>query len=125
MPKTICQIDSDPKLNIIKAFRIANKRAGEAKREGPARLENYLQYCAVLRDLKSQAEAQGFKIWIMNGKTGHTYEKDYKVTPDEQNDYEAYQTELQAVRTAAAIETTEPEVNNVINPDLASDEDVE
>ena len=136
MPKEITKIGTDEKLNLIKAYRIANKRAGESRREGPTGFQNYIQYCAVLRDLKAQAESMGFQIWVMNGKTGHTYEKDYKVTPDEQNDYQVYQTYLQtgpqvpAAITAEEIvaDDVEPTIDdndedNLIRPDLISDED--
>jgi len=106
-------ITGDPKLVIIKAFRIANKRAGEAKRlagneeqaqevrDGATKM--FEDYCESLRTLADKAEAAGFNIWVnFNGRTGHTYEKDYKPTPDIDNDLEAHKAALAA--QAAVIE---------------------
>ena len=129
MPKEIVQIGTDPALNIIKAFRVANKRAGEAKAQGPDGMQNYLQFCAVIRDLKNQAVNMGFQIWVMQGKTGHTYGKDYRETPDEMNNFETYQawrTEREAARNAARMAAQEANTgpdDNVIDPTLVSDED--
>jgi len=82
-------IPSDPCLMLVKAFRIANKRAGEAKRENNA--ESYNEWCGKLRYLAQEAEGRSFKIWVNeNGKTGHTYGKDYKPSLDAENDWEAY-----------------------------------
>ena len=112
-------INSDPKLKIVKDFRITNKRAGEAKRKGPEGQNEYLTFCAQLRDIAVAAETQGFKIWVNpNGRTGHTYEKDYKETPDIDNNYEEFRN---AIRTLYAAEI----VNSSDQIDAeASDEDV-
>jgi len=94
MPKLIRpnELTTDVGLAIIKAFRITNKRAGVAKKKGPEGHDEYLQYCAHIRDLMNKAEEAGFHIWVNpNGQTGHTYEKDYRETPDELHDYEAHQ----------------------------------
>jgi hypothetical protein len=100
MPKTILaksEINKDIGLSIVKAFRITNKRAGEAKRKGPEGNEEYLQFCAHLRDLAEKADQQNFKIWVNNdGTTGHTYEKDYKETPEESNNYESHKQFVEA-----------------------------
>jgi len=89
VPKT--EINKDVKLAIIKAFRLTNKRAGEAKKAGPEENENYLQYCAHLRDLADQAEKNDFNIWVNpNGQTGHTYNKDYRESVEENHDYESH-----------------------------------
>jgi len=101
MSKTLVaktEINQDVNLAIIKAFRITNKRAGEAKREGAESTEKYLQFCSHLRDLASQAEANDFNIWVnANGKTGHTYSKDYRQSNDFDNDYEIHIAEIQSV----------------------------
>lgn len=105
------KIASDPNLTIVKAFRVANKRAGEAKRaaadetlsetERAEAVESFNNICAKLRDLAEQADAAGFKIWVnTNGKTGHTYSKDYKPTPDSDNNYEQYEHQINLVRSA-------------------------
>lgn len=105
MSKTVvskAEINTDAKLAIVKAFRIANKRAGEAKRlaadsDQPDEVREdavrqFEEWCGKLRDLAAKADELGFKIWVnLNGKTGHTYTKDYKPTPDSDNDFEAYQ----------------------------------
>jgi lauroyl/myristoyl acyltransferase len=95
------EIETDASVALVKAFRIANKRAGEQKRlmnnetldEG-AREEartQFMTHCAKLRDLAEKAETLNFHIWVNeDGTTGHTNDKDYKVTPDESNDYEAF-----------------------------------
>lgn len=112
------EITTDPKLAIVKAFRMANKRAGEAKRLAidEAQTEEtredavrqFQDWCVKLRELAVKAENQGFKIWVnFNGKTGHTYHKDYKPTPDSDNDYETFQ---------AAINLQRSVVNELIFP---------
>jgi len=90
-------ITSDVSLAIVKAFRLANKRAGEFKREYAAdnsneeSFQNYEAKCNELRELAAKAEENGFKIWVnFNGKTGHTYAKDYKPSSDADNDWEAF-----------------------------------
>jgi len=117
MSKTLVrktEIATDPKLAIVKAFRIANKRAGEAKRLAgddsqpenvkELALTQFEQYCESLRNLAEKAEENGFNIWVnFNGKTGHTYDKDYKPTADEDNDFEAHKVKL--TEQAAAIES--------------------
>jgi len=95
MAKTIVsknEINKDECLLLIKAFRQTNKRAGEAKRLGSSGNDDYMSFCAQLRDLQEKAEAKGFHIWVNeNGVTGHTYEKDYKETDDKVNDYKRFQ----------------------------------
>ena len=101
-------INEDLGLSIVKAFRITNKRAGEAKRAGAERHAEYLQYCAHLRDLSEKAEEAGFHIWVnSDGKTGHTYDKDYRQTADETNDYDRH---LEEVKNALAAE----QMNNIM-----------
>jgi len=93
------EINDDVGLAIIKAFRVTNKRCGEAKQRGPEGHEEYLQFAAHLRDLADQAEKNDpkFHIWVNgNGQTGHTYDKDYRESPDELHDYEAHQAEVEA-----------------------------
>jgi len=94
-------IKEDVGLAIIKAFRINNKRAGEFKREyytgngNDETIANYEAKCHELRELATKAEENGFKIWVnFNGKTGHTYSKDYKPTPDSDNDWETFHNEI-------------------------------
>ena len=90
-------IPADPKLALVKAFRIANKRAGEAKVIGDR--QDYLRICERLQLLSDQAEELGFHLWVNpNGKTGHTYDKDYKPTPDEDNDFEAFSRFVESYR---------------------------
>jgi len=104
------EITADPKLAIVKAFRIANKRAGECKRLAmdEAQTEEvredavrqFEEWCGKLRDLASKADENGFKIWVnLNGKTGHTYTKDYKPTADSDNNFEAYQAMINQQRS--------------------------
>lgn len=99
MAKTIVSksdINKDECLLIIKAFRQTNKRAGEAKRAGPEKNDDYMGFCAQLRDLSDKADEKGFHIWVNeNGVTGHTYGKDYKVTDDKVNDYDRFKKVLQ------------------------------
>ena len=84
-------INQDVKLALIKAFRITNKRAGEVKAQGPEGNDAYLQFCEQLRDLAAKAEELDFFIWVnANGQTGHTYDKDYKDSPDELHDHDAH-----------------------------------
>jgi len=101
MTKRICdksEINNDIGLAIVKAFRLANKRAGEFKRAYAAdnsdeeALNDFQKKCNELRELAEKAEEHGFKIWVnFNGKTGHTYPKDYKPTPEEDNDFDTFQ----------------------------------
>lgn len=104
------EITLDPKLAIVKAFRIANKRAGECKRlamdeSQPEEVRadavrQFEEWCGKLRDLSSKADENGFKIWVnLNGKTGHTYTKDYKPTTDEDNNFEAFQAMINQQRS--------------------------
>jgi len=96
------EIKTDPKLAIVKAFRIANKRAGEAKRRGEEGITEYGSALAKLKELAELAHANGFDIWVnTNGRTGHTYDKDYKITPDGDNDHAAFLEELAAVEAEA------------------------
>lgn len=94
VPKS--EINKDECLLLVKAFRQTNKRAGEAKRGGAETNDDYMSYCAQLRDLAEKAEAKGFHIWVNeNGVTGHTYGKDYKVTDDKVNDHNRFKKVLQ------------------------------
>jgi hypothetical protein len=140
MPKTIVpktEIANDPKLSIIKAFRLATKHIGELKTaiantEVEDDIQTFTGNLTVLRVRKRAlallAQDQGFHLWTDDsGKTGHTYEKDYKETPDEVNDWGAFQsrhnpvnvetpgvlsiTEAIAQQTGEPIET-EAEVEN-------------
>lgn len=87
------QIAVDPNLTLIKAFRISNKRAGEAKRE--QNRTAFEEYVGKLRFLSIDANSRGFKIWVNdNGKTGHTYTKDYKLTDDADNNWELHEARL-------------------------------
>jgi hypothetical protein len=112
MSKTIVaksEINKDVGLSIIKAFRVTNKRAGEAKQLGAAGHEEFLQFCAHLRDLAEKAEAENFKIWVnTNGSTGHTYDKDYKETPDISNDYEQHKRDIEI-----ALDVLDNDVDNL------------
>ena len=93
------QIQTDPTLMLVKAYRIANKRAGEAKRENNEPL--YREWCEKLRHLSAEAEQRNIHIWVNeNGKSGHTYAKDYKPTPDADNDFEAYTGRIRAAEEA-------------------------
>ena len=96
-------INADPCLKVIKAFRIANKRIGEctkavnmasANGDEAAAMQAAMNRQMWLVELNRQgvnAARLGFKIWVNNGvgdikgKTGHSYDKDYKVTPEEWN----------------------------------------
>jgi len=95
MPKTIVKIASDPAVALIKCFRNINLQAGKAKAAGQE--FEFIQMCAKLTVLADKAETMGFHIWVNeNGKTGHDYPKDYKETPDADNDYETYITNATA-----------------------------
>jgi hypothetical protein len=105
------EIASDPNLTIVKAFRMANKRAGEAKRfavdesqpkeSRETALNLFNDFCGKLRDLAAKADEAGFKIWVnFNGRTGHTYSKDYKPTLDEDNNWEQFEHYLELNRSA-------------------------
>jgi len=108
-------IKSDPKLAIVKSFRIANKRAGEAKRRGEEGLIEYARHIAKLKELAELAEANGFHIWVnLDGTTGHTYEKDYKPTTDGANDFDAYIEELRAHESELQDTITDALVNHVL-----------
>ena len=90
------EIQNDPKLALVKAFRILNKKVGEAK---AVQDESAFETCiSEMKDLGEKAINEfGFKIWVnRNGKTGHTYEKDYKVTPDADNDFVQFINSLQS-----------------------------
>jgi len=126
MPKQIVSkgaITADPALVIIKAFRIANKRAGEAKKalmdyqaahpaiglsdepdvEENRLLELYRSFCQKLDEQKAKAEALSFHIWVnFNGHTGHTYTIDYKPTPESDNNYALFTHKLDQQRAAVS-----------------------
>jgi len=104
----IGEVSLDEKLAIVKGFRECNKRLGILKRElqaatqgitpqtvDPTYLETTIkpivlkvqEEMVLLTELTTNAQEANFQIWVnMNGKTGHTYEKDYRETPDEDND---------------------------------------
>lgn len=114
----VAEIQNDNKLAIIKAFRIANKRCGECKKvindenssteQREQAMMDYPVWQNRLREAKNKANAADFEIWVnQNGKTGHTYEKDYKVTSDEDNDIEHFNLERSRTRNA---------VNSVYEP---------
>jgi uncharacterized protein YukE len=96
MSKTIItDIETDANVKLIKVFRKINKEAGKAKKANQQHA--YFQLCLQLQQLAERAESLGFHIWVnTNGKTGHTYEKDYKETPDELNDYNEYMNAMSA-----------------------------
>lgn len=108
------EITEDRKLAIVKAFRIANKRAGEFKRAAmetedetiqTSNIEQFQVKCNELKALAEEAERLGFKIWVNpNGRTGHTYEKDYKPTIDADNNLELFEAYLErSQQTMAAL----------------------
>ena len=121
-PKQIVKptdIVNDPCLVLIKAFRIANKRAGEVKRESitlsnadvpdeaaiEAKVQEYEDFCAKIRGLASQAETDhNFKIWVNvdTGRTGHTYDKDYKITQAVDNNYQRHLSTLEHLEAAVS-----------------------
>jgi hypothetical protein len=93
----------DQNLLTIKAFRILNKRCGEIKTEIASATEDeknelvtkYESNVTKMHALSARAETAGFHLWVgMDGKTGHTYEKDYKITSEETNNWETYQEEI-------------------------------
>lgn len=86
MPKEIVASYSDSNVYLISLFRQANKRCGEAKRENDTK--KWDENLKVLHELAIEAKEKGFQIWVspITGKTGHTYPKDYKETPDSDND---------------------------------------
>lgn len=127
------KIATDPGLCIIKAFRLANKRAGEAKQavisyqiahqdvpENPENdddeaderptsaeeeqlLATFKEYCAKLEELGRKAAELGFHIWVnANGRTGHDYGKDYKVTPSADNNYALHAHRVDQMRAAVS-----------------------
>ena len=131
MPRTIVEkteIHNDPKLALIKAFRLATKHIGDLKTAiaNSTTEEDTQVFHANLTTLRSKkralalmAQDQGFHLWTDDtGKTGHTYEKDYKETPDEVNDWEAFQTRhnpvvvetpgVPSITEALALETNTP-----------------
>jgi hypothetical protein len=88
MPKEIVKIASDPNVALIKQFRELNKSIGEAFHNNEEERAQIIG-CS-LKELQEKARENGFEIWVnRNGKTGHTYSKDYKITPDEDNDLES------------------------------------
>jgi hypothetical protein len=127
MPKQIVSkslIATTPALAIIKAFRIANKRAGEAKvalgqvpdidavpenTERDRLMILYTGYCDKLKELITKAEttlepeSERFKLWVnFSGKTGHTYPRDYKVTSPNDNNYELHTHEIEQAQAAVS-----------------------
>lgn len=106
------EIAADPALTLIKAFRIANKRAGEAKRaaaqpdlneeQQEELITTYRDYCTKMQQLAEKSEAEyNFNIWVnFNGRTGHTYEKDYKVSSERDNDFELHQSNINSSQNA-------------------------
>jgi hypothetical protein len=135
MPQIVAKdkIATDPGLCLIKAFRLANKRAGEAKtaiiawqaahpydgdpedddvdERGPVEsnpeedqlMATYKEYCTKLEELGHKAVDLGFHIWVnANGKTGHDYAKDYKVTPTADNNYALHAHRIDQMRAAVS-----------------------
>jgi hypothetical protein len=130
------EIAKDPCLEIIQLFRIANKRCGETRRQfNSATDENERRQAEAeykvwryqkLPAFKAQAREHDFEIWVNpNGKTGHTYSKDYKLTDDADNDIERFHLNLAGRRTTiqqridAAIEE---ETGEVEPPEIESAE---
>jgi hypothetical protein len=106
-------IEQDAGLSVVKAFRIANKRCGEFKRAAQAAqtaqdqeayttaVNGYQENCGKLQLLANKARELGFKIWVnTNGQTGHTYDKDYKPTADDLNNWDLYQANMAEERNA-------------------------
>jgi hypothetical protein len=96
---------NDPMVVKIKAFRILNKRAGEHKRvamddtksmgEREIAVNQYQTACKKLTSLAKEFDTAGYHIWVnFDGTTGHTYPKDYKLTNDLTNDWDAYVAEV-------------------------------
>jgi hypothetical protein len=125
VPKQIVSkalIATTPALAILKAFRIANKRAGEAKAAlgqvpdidaAPENAERerltvlFSGYCDKLKELAVKAETlpetERYKLWVnFNGKTGHTYPKDYKVTNPNDNNFELHTHEVEQQQAAVS-----------------------
>ena len=102
MPKLIvgrAEINLDPKLKIVNDYRIANQKAGRAKRA--QNREAFEAAITEMNGLTERAEAAGFHIWVNeSGKTGHSYGKDYKATPDEDNNWESANARIQAAQQA-------------------------
>lgn len=89
MPKTIVTLDHDAAISLIHEFRVVNLDAGKAKKAND--IAKFNQLCSRLVRLAETAEEMGFRIWVnKNGHTGHTYSKDYKVTPDIDNNYNEF-----------------------------------
>jgi hypothetical protein len=118
-------ISTVPALAIVKAFRIANKRAGEAKHAimglpdidddvtntERERLTNiYKGYCEKLKELATKSEilepeSERFHIWVnYSGTTGHTYPKDYKISGVNDNNYERHLHEIEQMQAAVSNE---------------------
>jgi predicted GH43/DUF377 family glycosyl hydrolase len=131
MPKQIVgksEIKTDPKLTLIKAFRTLNKRCGELKAKIAAedtteddRAEAVTAYETNAKKMQALSEKAladyQIHIWVgFDGATGHTYEKDYKVTRTEANDWDAFQAELTAQNS---------EVDNLINSINLPDEEAD
>jgi len=121
------EIATDPCLTLVKAFRIANKRAGEIKRaiiesadastsstdeddepeQTPEQVELQDQYRTMVGKMEALAkkaeEEYNFHIWVnLNGKTGHTYSKDYKATPLADNDFDTHMAAVERQRAAVS-----------------------
>jgi hypothetical protein len=113
------EIQSDQNLLTIKAFRLLNKRCGEIKAkietvDADERSELTSQFESNVKKmhaLSARAETNNFHLWVnFDGATGHTYEKDYKITRDEANDWDAFQAAM--TEQNAAVET----LINSLNP---------
>jgi len=92
------EVATDPKLAIVKKFRMLNKKAGELKQQFMMARQSgedgdvneiMTEFQTILTKMNEtclEATTSGFEIWVnSNGKTGHTYANDYKETPDEDN----------------------------------------
>jgi hypothetical protein len=87
---------TDKRLKLIQEFRRANEKCGFFRKvQAESSLSNVQlqewEHCGLkLHELAKKAEELGFFIWVNHepqapqgtqGKTGHTYSKDYRKTP--------------------------------------------
>lgn len=132
-------IESDAGLSVVKAFRIANKRCGEFKRMAQAAqtaqdgnaystaVQGYEENIGKLRLLIAKANELGFKLWVnTNGQTGHTYDKDYKPTSDDLNNWDLYQANVNEERNSFIarmnVVMAQGQPNDEASPDASTDE---
>jgi hypothetical protein len=94
MPKEIVKINSDPNVALIKQFRELNKEIGDAVKNGEEERAQLISEQLIV--LQKKAHENHFEIWVnQNGKTGHTYSKDYKATSDDDNNLDVYHQQRQ------------------------------